>query len=243
MLYFGCDTKSKDIQLAEKTRVLNVETTSIDNLLADAKEKLSPDAKNRIQAYEVALSQAESDSARLDYAKQLSSNWFQLNAYGLAGFYAELIAKERNDEESWSIAGTTFASGVLNGSSDKEKQYCSSRSKKAFENAISINPTSEQHKLNLAIVLAEDPPQENPMQGIMMLLDLNKKNPDNTGVLYQLARLGLKTSQFEKAEQRVLKILELEPKNRRAICLMVDIQNGLNNEAEAERFKKECIKK
>ena len=78
------------------------------------------------------------------------------------------------------------------------------------------------------------------MKGIIMLMDLNKQHPEHVGILTNLGRLGLKTSQFEKAAQRLEKALEIEPNNLTANCLIVKAYEGLGNEEKAKAFQKKC---
>ena len=78
------------------------------------------------------------------------------------------------------------------------------------------------------------------MQGIQMLLKLNKENPDDTGVLLTLARFGMQTNQFEKVEGRLQKVLALEPNNRAANCMMADVLAKLNKLEIAGPFQVKC---
>lgn len=240
VLYFGFDTKPHDILLAEKSRANMIETTNIQNLLTEAREELRADEMGMIDAINMRLELAETDSARIEVYKNLSSSWYQSGYFGIAGHYAEEIAKLKNDELSWSIAGTTYAAGIKNARNEKVKDFNVARARKALENAISINPANVNHKINLAVTFTEQPLPENPMKGIMMLLDLNEQNPENVSVLYQLARLGIQTGQFDKAIQRVETALEIEPENQRIICLAVEAYNGLGNTEKAEAFRLRC---
>ncbi|WP_235297750.1 tetratricopeptide repeat protein [Portibacter marinus] len=240
VLYFGFDTKPHDILLAEKSRASFIETTNIQNLLTTAREEMRADEMGVIDAINMRLEMAETDSSRIEVLENLSSSWYQNGYYGIAGYYAEEIAKIKEDELSWSIAGTTYATGIKRADNEKVKSFCVERARKALENAISINPANVNHKINLAVTFAEHPVAENPMKGIMMLLDLNKQNPENVSVLYQLARLGIQTGQFDKAIERINKALSLDPENQRIICLAVDAYNGIGNNLKAEEFSRRC---
>lgn len=240
VLYFGFDTKPKDIKLAEKSRANLIESTNIQNLLQIARGELRADEMGVFDAMFMRLEMAQSDSTKIQEYKNLSSTWYQKSYYGIAGHYAEEIAKIADDEISWSIAGTTYAKGITEGKSDKEKEFCSVRSRQAFEKAISINPENLNHKVNLAVTYAEMPVAENPMKGVMMLLDMNKKNPENTSVMFQLARFGFQTGQYEKAAERLENLLALEPESKRAICLIADVYGALGNKTKAELYGQKC---
>ncbi|GLR17948.1 tetratricopeptide repeat protein [Portibacter lacus] len=240
VLYFGFDTKPHDILLAEKSRANLIETTNIQNLLTTAREEMRADQMGIIDAMNMRVEAAQTDSARVEEFKNLSSAWYQNEYYGIAGYYAEEIAKINNDELSWSIAGTTYAAGIKNAKDQKVKDFCVEKSRKALENAISINPTNLNHKINLAVTYAEQPLAENPMKGILMLLDLNKQSPENVTVLFQLARLGLQTGQYDKAIERIEKALSIDPNNQRIICLAVEAYTNVGNQQKADAYKSKC---
>jgi len=240
ILYFGFDTKPHDILLAEKSRADFIETTNIQNLLTVAREELRADEMGVIDAINMRLNMTETDSSRVEVLKNLSSTWYQQEYYGIAGHYAEEIAIIQDDELSWSIAGTTYATGIKKSEDEKVRSFCVQRARKALENAISINPANVNHKINLAVTFAEHPLADNPMRGIMMLLDLNEQNPENVSVLYQLARLGLQTGQYEKALDRINNALKIDPDNQRIICLAVEAHTNLGNKQKADEFSRRC---
>lgn len=243
LLYFGFDTKPKDIKLAEKSRANLIESTNIQNLLQEARGELRADEMGVLDAMFMRLEMAETDSAKIQEFKNLSSTWYQKAFYGIAGHYAEEIAEIQDDELSWSIAGTTYATGIKNAKETKEKEFCSLKSRQAFEKAISINPSNLNHKINLAVTYAEMPVAENPMKGVLMLIEMNKENPKNTSVMYQLARFGFQTGQNEKAVQRLDNILALEPGNQRAICLLSEIYSAMGNKTKADNYSQQCNNK
>lgn len=197
-LYFGASTKPANQAGIEKERALVAESTGINALLISAKPDLSTQQSTFILSLEKQVDEAPSDSIRAQMYKELSSKWYEYKRADIAGFYAEEVAKIESTEESWSIAGTTYMIGSRQKKESKIVQFCVDRAVGAFENAISLSPDNIDHQLNLAICYAENPPQDNAMKGILMLLDLNKKQPKNVSVLINLARFGMQTGQFEK---------------------------------------------
>lgn len=242
LLYWGFSIVPSEHKNIEKQRALAAVSTDITSLLMDAKSDLSPQASASVLALETELDKAGTDSAKADIFKRLSSTWYGLSKAAIAGFYAEKTAELAGGEEAWSIAGTTYSICLQQGASDKEKSYCAERAIHCLENAASLNPGNPQHRLNLALVYAEDPPKDNPMKGILMLVELNKQFPDNVPVLAQLGRLAIKTGQFDKAVERLEKALSLEPENQTANCLIIKAYEGLGNEAKAAEFRSKCEK-
>jgi len=112
ILYFGCDTKSDKLKKANQTRSLNMEATSIQNILLDVKKTLTKEEKSIVEALNVELKKANSDETKVDLSKRLSRTWYEIGQPIIAGYYAEEIAKIEETENSWSIAGTSYLLGV-----------------------------------------------------------------------------------------------------------------------------------
>lgn len=242
VLYLGFDTVPPDIKNLEKSRVLNVESTSVTNLIKDAQGKLSSQQTSVIEAINLDLSKVGTDTVkRISILKSLSGTWYEMGYQSIAGHYAEEIANMEKSSESWSIAGTTYALCVKSAEDDKIKEFCSKRAVKAFEKTISLDPENIEARINLAICYVDNPSQDNPMQGILMLRDLNTKYPKNVSVLNQLAKLALQTNQIEKAIERLEAAILIEPENNNTICLLATAYQNAGNKTKAEEYQKKCI--
>jgi tetratricopeptide (TPR) repeat protein len=239
-MYFGLDNKPKTQKVIEKSRAIEAESTDINALLDDAKSELSTEKSTLILSIETKLNEAQTDSAKVEILKELSGSWYEMERIDIAGFYAESIAEIENDEEAWSIAGTTYAIGVQRAREEKIKQFCFGRAVKAFENAISINPSNTTNKVNLAVCYAENPLPENPMKGILMLRDLIEKEPENVLVLTTLGRFAIQTGQFDKAIERLQKAITIEPENNKANCLLAQAFRGKGDDKKAAEYAKLC---
>ncbi len=239
-LYFGGSLKPKEIKSAEKVRKLEVESTDINSMLLEAKPSLNPQEVAEIMSLETRLEQTNADSTKASVYKDLASSWYRFNKSALSAYYAEKVAEIEQSEEAWSITGTSYVIALKKAKTEKIKKFSSKRAIKAFENAISLNPDNMQHQTNLAVCYAEFPPADNPMKGILMLLDLNKRNPENVGVNMALARFGMQTNQFDKVQLRLENVLNIEPNNLRANCLMAEVLEKKGNLEGSKRFSQKC---
>lgn len=241
VMYVGFDRIDPGHKSLEKSRMMNIESTGIDNLVKEAAEKLDDRQKSLIEALQLDLSKTQDTVRKTELLKTLSGTWFDSGFPAISGYYAEEVAAILKTEESWSVAGTTYALGVKNAGDQKTKEFCSNRAVKAFEKAISLAPEKIEPRLNLAICYTDNPPADNPMQGIMMLRDLNAKNPDNVAILNQLGRLAIETNQTEKALERLEKALSLEPANNTTICLLAKAYSQAGKEGLAKEFNDKCV--
>ncbi|MEZ4952451.1 MAG: tetratricopeptide repeat protein [Saprospiraceae bacterium] len=239
-MYFGCETTPDQHKIIEKQRLDNVVSTDISSLLMDAKKDLSPNDESEVLALEMGLNNSSNDSEKSKAYKELSSIWYKLNKPAIAGYYAEQVALIENNEDAWSITGTTFSICVQRETEPKVKSYCTDHAVSALENATSLNPSNLQHAVNLALVYTENPPAETPMKGILMLVELNKQNPENVSVLNQLGRLAIKTGQLDKAVQRLSKAVELEPENPMSNCLLGKAFEEMNEQVAASPYLAKC---
>lgn len=236
ILYFGFSIRSKSSLQTERSRSLVAESISAENLLKEAKIDLSEAQLLQIEQLEQRLKL--DTAADVSILKELAGKWYSFGVPSASGIIAEKIASIEQTAEAWSICGTTFVL-CISASQDhpKRKEYCATKSRMAFENAISLEPDNINHRINLALSYTESPPEDNPMKGILMLRELNETYPENVGVLYNLGRLAMQTGQFDRAIERLEQALAFDAENRQINCLLAEAykQTGdLNRANEAD---------
>ena len=239
-LYLGAGTKPKERKAVEKSRALTTESLDIEELLAEAKKTLPPTVAGEVAAAEQQFAEAAKEADKVAIFKNLSHIWYEQKRAELAGHYAQKVAELENTDAAWFTAGATFRTAAQQAENEKLKQFCNKRTLKAFENALSLDPTSATNKLNLATCYADNPPADNPMKGILMLRELNEQEPDNVAVLNTLGRLAIQTSQFDKAILRLERAVSLSPKNKASVCLLAEAYEGAQNTAKAAEFAAKC---
>lgn len=241
LLYFTCETKPPSQKAIEKSRAFTIERTDVSSLLEEAKSRLSTQGMADILTLEGTLDEAERDTMLLSTAyKSISSKWYALGEPAIAGYYAEEVANLEETGQAWGIAGTTYVLCTQQGETEKERQFCADRAVKAFENAISLAPDELSHRINLALIFTDFPPSDNPMKGILMLRELDGQYPENPSVLYQLGRLAVQTGQWERAIERLDKVVEFTPENRNAWCLLAKANQETGNQDRASFCQIQC---
>jgi tetratricopeptide (TPR) repeat protein len=234
ILYFGCDVQSKEQKTFEVARALTGATMDIAALKKDAIKALKPAQASEIES----LTQKSESSKDPSVLKQLSAAWHNAGQDAMAAHYAEKVAELEKTDESWSIAGANYYLALQNTEDKPLRDFCANQAAKAFQNAASLNPTKLEHRINLALCYTENPPQDNPMKGILLLRELDTQNPENIAVNSQLARLAIKTGQFDRAIGRLEKVLVKEPNNPKLVCMLAEAYTGANNPKAAEMRQK-----
>lgn len=235
-LYFA-PIKAPKSEAVDRTRAMEMQITDKSGLLRKAKGKYKPEQLLDVQRFQDLVGSTENDSLKSQYLEGLSGAWYRLGEPALAGMYAKDIANIRQDENSWAIAGTTFALGIKKYEDQETRTFCREKAVEALENAISINPSNSQHRVNLALCYVELPLEAQPMKGIMMLRDVLDKNPNDVGALTQLGLLSIRTGQYDNAIKRLEMALGVEPNNKQVIQLLVSAYDAKGDLAGATKYK------
>lgn len=239
VLYFGIRTTPLNRSNVDKTRALRAESsTDTEKLILSAKAGLTEEQLATITGIETNLPLQLTDSLRAESFKILSKEWNSLNQFAVGGIYAQKVAEIFNTEESWSITGTTFGIGHKKALDEVTKKFCIEQAVTAFNKAIEINPKETQHKINLALIYVES---EQPMQGIGMLRNLSKEQPNNTAVLLALGQLSVRSGQYDKAIERYQQVIEIESNNLRAYYALAQVYQSLGKTQEALEAYSQCL--
>ncbi|MDX1685224.1 MAG: hypothetical protein R3275_08300 [Saprospiraceae bacterium] len=237
-IYFGLPMKDDDQRQIEKSRALNFEKVNVSLMLREAKAEL--DEETRVYLAELEGT-ARDDDELTENLKTLSREWFNRGEWILAGYYAEMVADVDSSASSYAMAGNTYTIGMQRYQDEDLAEHAKRRAIRNYEKAISVDSEELEYRINLAVTYAERPDKNNPMKGVMMLLDLEKNFPGDNRVQNTLAYYGLQTGQIEKARQRLTEVLQRDPDDQRANCLMARLMKQ-NGEAGYEEYEKKCNK-
>ncbi|MFK7970082.1 MAG: tetratricopeptide repeat protein [Bacteroidia bacterium] len=93
----------------------------------------------------------------------------------------------------------------------------SDNSIRLLEAAKEMEPENEDAQYYLGLAYVESKKQENSMKGILAIRDVLKINPDNLNATFSLGVFSVQTGQYDKAEARFEKVLNLQPDNYEAM--------------------------
>lgn len=239
-LYFGFDTRPGKNRVIDHSRAIQGEQISFENILKQAKSSLTPEKAQKLEPLEQQLQSDSSENGKTAALKKISAFWYDTGHLAVAGEYAEQVAETENADSSWSVAGALFYNALTTEKETAIRDFCASHAVKAFENAASLAPEKVEHRVNLALVWAENPPPDNPMKAVLMLLDLEKKYPDSPAVYNALGRLAIKTGQWQRAVERLEKSWSLNKNNPNTPCLLAKAYEGAGNTEKSTEFAALC---
>jgi tetratricopeptide (TPR) repeat protein len=240
ILYFGFETKAPERNATDVNRAIQGESTGVESLLTEAKSKMDAGQISAIETLEVSLEKSKTDQEKVGILKKISSSWYAQSNFPIAGEYADKVATIENADSSWSVAGAIYYNGLTKATDKTIRDFCSTRAIKAFESAASLAPNNASHRVNIALVYAENPPADNPMKAVLLLKDLETKYPDAPSVYNALGRLAIKTGQWQKAVDRFEKSWSLDNKNLKTPCFLAKAYEELENSAKAAEYAAKC---
>lgn len=241
ILYFGFSKVSPEIRNPEKSGTLKKIDTDFNQELRSGRDSLNENDRTAIDLLDQQFEQATSDSLKISILQRISGFWYQVGNVGVAAEYARKLAESFPTGERWAIAATNFILAAKQPNVDPANQLkWIDKAKDGFTQAQNVEPGNISHQVNLALVNVEYPPQGQPMTGILQLRKLNETYPENTLVLFHLARLAIQTNQWDKAKERLNSIIKLDPGFSRAYCLMMDIAKHENDEVALKSLSLKC---
>ncbi|MCJ8208305.1 hypothetical protein MUY27_01205 [Mucilaginibacter sp. RS28] len=182
-------------QQERKVAQINIETLS-----ATAKSAIGSNLSSKIEALENQLKTApESDKLKIE--AQLAKQWDDVNQAAPAGYYYLQVARKKNDFENWLNAGNRFNDAYKFTQDTAIQPAYVTNAVEAFENARKLKPENLDAETGLGIAYVNGG-APSPMQGIGLLLDVVKKDPNNRNANLNLGQFAMKSGQFDKAVPR-----------------------------------------
>lgn len=191
---------------------------TVEMVSAAAKVTIGPALSAQINDAENQLKNTSDAAAKLVLQKKLARQWDDVNQPAPAAFYYQAIAGTENTFDDWSIAGTHFNDAFKLTQDTAAQPAFVNNAIACFKNATKLKPEDLSAKTGLGIAYVNqtslgitDPDGGSPMQGIMLLLDVVKQDPNNRNANLSLGLFAMKSGQYQKAVQRFKTIIAQKP--------------------------------
>jgi len=200
----------------------NVKNVTIEEVSSPAKTAIGAALAARINDLEGQLKNTSGDADKLVIEKQLAKQWDDDNQPAPSAFYYQSVAQKENRFENWMSAGNHFNDAFKSTQDTAVQPAFVENAIDAYKNAVKLKPADLGAKTGLGIAYVNqtslgitDPNGGSPMQGIMLLLDVVKQDPNNRNANLNLGLFAMKSGQYEKAVARFKTVIaqkaEVEP--------------------------------
>ncbi len=199
----------------EKRPVANV---TVEMVSAMGKIAIGPALAGQINDLESKLKSAEGEAAKIALQKQLAKHWDDANQPAPAAFYYQAVARQENTFGNWLIAGSHFNDAFKFTQDSVAQPSFVVNAIECYKNAVKQKPQDLDAKTGLGVAYVNqtslgitDPDGGSPMQGIMLLLDVVKQDPNNRNANLSLGMFAMKSGQYQKAVQRFKTVIAQKP--------------------------------
>ena len=232
LFFFGRTTKHNSKTVITSTVTSDSgESFSFEQYNIQNKKSIFPDQLSAIDALEKKLRNSETDSDRLNNIEKLATSWEKYGKFALASEYWTQLAMISKDAKDWNRSGRKYFTALKSGEDTSITNYLTEQTYSSLEKATELDTVTLRYQVDLAESKIELSP--NAMEGVLILLDVEKKDPDDIRTNLLLGRMGIVSGQFEKAKGRLEKVLETYPENTEALYYLAGAYEGLGDKKKA----------
>lgn len=200
----------------------SITSVTVEDVSGPAKTAIGAALAATINDLESQLKSATDEAAKLSLQKRLAKQWDDDNQPAPSAFYYQVVAQKENTFDNWMNAGNHFNDAYKNATDTAVQPAFVENAIDAYKNAVKLKPDNLDAKTGLGIAYVNqtslgisDPNGGSPMQGILLLLDVVKHDPNNRNANLNLGLFAMKSGQFEKAVARFKNMIaqkdEVEP--------------------------------
>ena len=222
LYFFTPRFTAKEAPASNQTAENQVVTT--ESILNTAKLALSENQKIALLSIENQLIKASNAQDSLRSYKALTRFWAD-SAQKLAPYlyFTYSAALLENTEKSLTFAAQLLVDNLLTPDAPPAIQpWIAGNAKVLLEKALVINPKNDSAKINLGACYLFGNLSDNPMQGITTIKEVVDKDSTNAYGQLILALGGKKSGQYDKAIERFLTVIKIQPNHIEAMIHLAE---------------------
>ena len=223
LLYFFTPRFTAKEAIASNQSAENQVVTT-ESILNTAKLALSESQKISLLSIENQLIKANNAQDSLKSYKALTRFWAD-SAQKLAPYlyFSYSAALLENSEKSLTFAAQLLVDNLLTPDAPPALlPWIAGNAKVLLEKALVINPKNDSAKINLGACYLFGNLSDNPMQGITKIKEVVDKDSTNAYGQLILALGGKKSGQYDKAIERFLTVIKIQPNHIEAMIHLAE---------------------
>ena len=200
------------------------QVVTTESILNTAKLALSESQKISLLSIENQLIKAKNAQDSLKSYKALTKFWAD-SAQKLAPYlyFSYSAALLENSEKSLTFTAQLLVDNLLTPDAPPALlPWIAGNAKVLLEKALVINPKNDSAKINLGACYLFGNLSDNPMQGITKIKEVVDKDSTNAYGQFILALGGKKSGQYDKAIERFLTVIKIQPNHIEAMIHLAE---------------------
>ncbi|PWT97962.1 MAG: hypothetical protein C5B52_12985 [Bacteroidetes bacterium] len=217
-------TKPDPKKLAQPTQTAREEQLDSRSILETAKSRLSPDQQARITVLENSIVRGDVVSQKIKVYQQLADFWKDsARVFEPFAYYFGEKAKLENSEKNLTFAAHLYLRQLKTVDQQSLQVWMANQAKELFEKALILNPLNDSSKVGLgSCFIFGASGAASPMEGIQKILEVATRDSTNMYAQFMLGYGGIMTGQYDKAINRLDRVVKAEPDNSEAVFLLAE---------------------
>ena len=239
LFFFGRITeprKAVPLGTPETTNKFNIQ-----QFITQAKGKLSPSQAIYVSKLENSISRGDVAEQQIKANFSLANFWKDsIKLFEPYAFYISQASKLDNSEKNLTFAAQLFLDKLRQEHDEAKLNWETTEAIELFEKALQLNPDNDDLKIGLGSCYVygkgrNGNPQET-MKGIQQLLAVVRKDSTNMKAQFVLGVGGAVSGQYDKALERLKKVVTAQPSNLEAIAFLADTYAAKGDKEEAIKW-------
>jgi tetratricopeptide (TPR) repeat protein len=213
----------------------------IQHFINDLKSKLSPSQAIYVSKLENNISRGDVLNQQVKANFSLANFWKDsVKQFEPYAFYISQASKLDNSEKNLTFAAQLFLDNLRQEHDEAKLNWETTEAIELFEKALALDPENDDLKIGLGSCYifgkgkSGDPQQT--MKGIQQLLAVVRKDSTNMKAQFVLGVGGAVSGQYDKAIDRLNKVVNAQPNNLEAIAFLADTYAAKGDKAEAIKW-------
>jgi tetratricopeptide (TPR) repeat protein len=247
LYFFGNTVSAKKIQPSpQEARPSTEKLIDIKDILQASESKLGPGQSAYVNRLKNSVVRGDVKNQQLKAFEQLTSFWRDSVQDGFlpAAYYLGESAKLENSEKSLTFAAQLFLNN-LHGQYPALKTWMANQAKELFERVLALNPQNDSARIGLGGAYIFGGSAANPqeiMQGIQQILEVTRRDSTNMYAQFMLGLGGIESRQFDKAIERLNRVVQHEPGHLEAIITLAEAYDQKGDKVQAIQWYERCKK-
>ena len=156
-------------------------------------------------------------------------------------WYEAESARLENSENSLTFAARLFLENLQHEQSLDFKRWEALQAKDLFERSLKLNPDNDSAKVGLGACYMFGNISDAPMEGIAKIMEVLQKDSNNVYAQMMLAKGSMLSTQYDKAVNRLEKVIRLQPDNIEAILLLAEVYERTKDKSNAIKWYQKSL--
>lgn len=218
-----------------------VKLFNITKFIEEEKKHLTPSQALAISKLENSVIRGDVQEQQIKANIQLADFWKDsTHSFEPYAYYLSEAAMLDKSEKNLTFAAQLILSNLRSEQDEAKLTWKAEQAIALFEKAIELNPANDDLKVGLGSCYifgkGRSGSPEETMKGIQQLLAVARKDSNNMKAQMMLGVGGYVSGQYDKAVERLLKVVNAQPDNLEAIAFLADSYAARGDKNEAIKW-------